>query len=96
MIASLKDSATHGYFDWYLSLFSPGIQVDLHSPDSLNCLLPSKVANQALKRALNPQEPEDSLTEEDFALAASLEYVSPLSILVFSPIDLQSLATSRV
>jgi hypothetical protein len=31
------------------------------------------VANQALKRAFNAQEPEDSLTEEDFALAASLE-----------------------
>ncbi|XP_046650912.1 neurobeachin-like protein 1 isoform X2 [Daphnia pulicaria] len=50
-----------------------GIQVDIQSPDSLNCLLPSKVANQALKRAFNAQEPEDSLTEEDFALAASLE-----------------------
>jgi hypothetical protein len=43
-----------------------GIQVDIQSPDSLNCLLPCKVANQALKRAFNAQEPEDSLTEEDF------------------------------
>lgn len=47
--------------------------MDIQSPDSLNCLLPSKVANQALKRAFNTQEPEDSLTEEDLALAASLE-----------------------
>lgn len=53
--------------------------MDVHSPDSLNCLLPSKVANQALKRALNVQEPEDSLTEEDLALAASLEYVVIIS-----------------
>ncbi|KAI9560727.1 putative neurobeachin-like protein 1-like isoform X3 [Daphnia sinensis] len=50
-----------------------GIQVDVQSQDSLNCLLPSKVANQVLKRAFNAQEPEDSLTEEDLALAASLE-----------------------
>lgn len=50
-----------------------GIQVDVQSQDSLNCLLPSKVANQVLKRAINAQEPEDSLTEEDLALAASLE-----------------------
>lgn len=47
--------------------------MDLHSPDSLNCLLPSNVANQALKRALNAEEPEDRLSEEDLALAASLE-----------------------
>lgn len=47
--------------------------MDIHSPDSLNCLLPN-VANDALKRALNAyQEPEDTLTEEDLALAASLE-----------------------
>ena len=39
------------------------------------------MANQALKRALNAQEPEDSLTEEDLALAASLEYV--FSVVVF-------------
>lgn len=50
--------------------------MDLHSPDSLNCLLPSNVANQALKRALNAEEPEDRLSEEDLALAASLEYKS--------------------
>lgn len=47
--------------------------MDVQSQDSLNCLLPSKVANQVLKRAINAQEPEDSLTEEDLALAASLE-----------------------
>ena len=62
-------------FFFFVSFTFLGIPVDLHSPDSLNCLLPSKVANQALKRALNAQEPEDSLTEEDLALAASLEYV---------------------
>jgi hypothetical protein len=46
---------------------------DVQNSDSLNCLLPTTVANQALKMAINAQEPEDSLTEEDLALAASLE-----------------------
>lgn len=55
-----------------------GAPTDLHSPDSLNCILPSDVANKALKRALNTQEPEDSLTEEDLALAASLEYLKTI------------------
>lgn len=57
-------------FTFYIQIGAP---MDLHSPDSLNCLLPSNVANQALKRALNAEEPEDRLSEEDLALAASLE-----------------------
>lgn len=59
---------------FFLSVcYAAGTSVDIHSPDSLNCLLPN-VANDALKRALNAyQEPEDTLTEEDLALAASLE-----------------------
>ena len=54
---------------FFLCPMVTGVPVDVHSPDSLNCLLPN-VANPALKQEL---EPEDSLTEEDLALAASLE-----------------------
>ena len=52
-----------------------GSATEVHSPDSLNSLLPSSVANRALHRVVDVQEPEDSLTEEDLALAASLESV---------------------
>ena len=51
-----------------------GSSAEVHSPESLNLLLPGSVANQAVKNIVDAQEPEDSLTEEDFALAATLEY----------------------
>ena len=62
-----------GFYRENITFQWPGSPVDVHSPDSLNSLLPSTVANQALKRIVDAQEPEDSLTEEDLALAASLE-----------------------